>query len=98
MARKGFGVSIVTDLGNGQFQVSGSVNEGTTSLDAAVAVLVADAAAPTQAHVTTANTALTAFKVPALAVNYDDTQITSLNRLKRALDEVLRQAQSSGMV
>lgn len=98
MARKGFGVTVVASLGDGQFQVSGSVNEGSTSLDAAVAVLVADAASPTQAHVTTANAALTAFKVPHLAINYDDAQITSLNRLKRALDEVLRQAASSGMV
>lgn len=98
MARKGFGVTIRQSLGSGQYSLANSGTDGGTALADAIAVLVADGATPTQAHVTTANAALTAFNTPHVVVTYDTTAVTNLNQLKRAFDAALRQAQASGMV
>lgn len=67
------------------------------ALVAAMAVLVADAASPTQAHVTTANSALTSYlaDVPAgrptnadVVVSVDAATVTTRSRLRAALRRV----------
>lgn len=71
-----------------------------TSLAAAMAVLVADAASPTQAHVTTANTALTAITPVGgkdLVVSIDRTKINSISSLRAAFNLMIQAARSSGM-
>lgn len=98
MARRGFGVTVGQSLGDGQYPVSDTGSDGGTALAAAIAVLVADAEAPTEAHVTTANAAHTVFITPHVVVTYDTTAVTTMNQLKRALDAVLRRAQASGIV
>jgi predicted dinucleotide-utilizing enzyme len=100
MARAAINVNI-----GGQLDASGkfgtSINSGSTpdiaSVVADTAVLVADAASPTQAHVTTLNghvgplnTAITG----DLTVTWDTSKITTLNQLKAALAQVLTSAQS----
>jgi hypothetical protein len=70
-----------------------------TALAAAMAVLVADAASPTQAHVTTANTALTAITPVAkdLVVSFDKAKISSISSLRAALNLVLKAAEAAGL-
>lgn len=97
MARVGLHANVGQSLGDGHYVIHSANNDGGAALDAAVAVLVADAAAPTQAHVTTANTALTAFKAPHVVLTYDTTAVTSMNQLKRAVAALLTRAEGSGL-
>jgi len=67
-----------------QIDVEGLV----AALDAAMAVLVADGASPTQAHVTTAAAALTALKVvwaSDFIIDYNRTAIMSQNLQRQAM-------------
>lgn len=64
-----------------------------------MAVLVADGASPTQAHVTTANTALTNFKASDVSVYIGSTtNVSSLTKLKAALDAIYRTVQGSDLL
>lgn len=102
MARSGFAFTKIETIGESTglgvtraiFRHSG--NDGGTALAAAMAVLVADAASPTQAHVTTANAALPAV-TGDLQVSYDTSKITTTNQLKRACDALLHAARGSGI-
>lgn len=87
---------------------------------AAIAVLVADGASPTQAHVTTLDNAFTTFATKQAALktavdlvktdtaaaaavtgdavlSIDTTNVSSITRLKRVIDALLRLAQGSGI-
>lgn len=68
------------------------------ALAAAVAVLVADGASPTQAHVNTANAALAAITpvTTHLVLSFDTTEFASMNTLKPALAELLDALRASG--
>lgn len=102
MARIGFNFTLIgttkesTGLGvtNAVFLRSG--NDGGTALIAAIGVLVADGATPTQAHVTTANAALPPIQGD-LTVSFDNTKITTVNQLKKACDALLQAARGSGI-
>lgn len=94
MARRAIYVNVGTSLGGGQYDVQAR-EDGADAVNA-LAVLVADAATPTQAHVTTLNTAVN--RQDSVVVSIDTTAITSVNQLKRALHEALRTAQASGIV
>ena len=127
MANAGIKVTLGTALADGHYVSSASVTSGLDSTIAtktatvvtdaaavatAVATLVTDGASPTQAHVTTLNTAwgtlntaLSALEtalatVPAadLNVSFDATTISTYNALKAALDKALRAAQGSSIV
>ena len=76
----------------------------TTAVAAAIAVLVADGASPTQAHVTTLNgawaTLLAAINTSVvgasdIAVTIDNTQFTTKNQVRVALRHLLYQAENS---
>lgn len=120
MARIAFGATLGGNLGEGRFSTSsGSVapaitNANTangtlkTDVAAAVAVLVADGASPTQAHVTTLNvawgllaTAIAAAATGAAAANVvldiDNTVVTTRNGVKAAVAELLRTVEGSGL-
>lgn len=116
MARIAFGCTLGSDLGQGRFGSSaGSVAPASTSagvasgtltanVAAAVAVLVADGASPTQAHVTTLNvawgllaTAIAAANTAASAANVvldiDTSVVTTQNGVRhamRVLDHILK--------
>lgn len=101
MARLGFVLTKGTTLtafnaGSGLTPFSYGGNDGGTALAAAMAVLVADAASPTQAHVTTANAALPTVQGD-LQVSFDTTAITTINQLKRACDALLQAARGAGI-
>lgn len=101
MARVGFiftkGTALDAKLiAPGLIPFTSAGNDGGTALAAAMAVLVADAASPTQAHVTTANAALPTVQGD-LQVSYDNTKITTVNQLKRACDALLQAARGSGI-
>lgn len=102
MARIGFNFTLVgttkesTGLGVTYATLRQSGNDGGTALIAAIGVLVADGATPTQAHVTTANAALPPIQGD-LTVSFDNTKITTVNQLKRACDALLQAARGSGI-
>lgn len=101
MARAGFIFTKGTQInpfaaGSGLTPFTSAGNDGGTALAAAVAVLVADGATPTQAHVTTANAALPAVQGD-LNVSYDTAKITTVNQLKRACDALLQAARGAGI-
>ncbi len=120
MARIAFGCTLGQSLGEGRFNsTSGSVPPASTSagvaagtltddVAAAVAVLVADGACPTQAHVNTLNTAwgllataIAAANTGAAAANMvldiDTSVITTRNALRAGLRDLLRTVDGSGM-
>lgn len=115
MARAGFIFTKGSTLdafagGSGRTRFTYKGNDGgaalatdTAALSTAIGVLVADGASPTQAHVTTANNALTLVNadLPAvqgdLQVSFDTTAITTINQLKRACDELLQAARGAGI-
>lgn len=70
------------------------------AVDADVAVLVADAASPTQAHVTTLNGHLTTLDAAAVAghaiLKVDKAQITNLSDLRKVFAALYAAATSSG--
>lgn len=101
MARAGFIFTKGTDLdafkgGSGLTPFTYAGNDGGTALAAAMAVLVADGATPTQAHVTTANGALPTVQGD-FQVSYDAAKITTINQLKRACDALLQAARGAGI-
>lgn len=79
----------------------------TAAVEAAVAVLLADGASPTQAHVNTLSAAWITLKALVdavttpptgnLVVLYDDAVITDGNRFKSSLDGALQAARSRGL-
>jgi autotransporter translocation and assembly factor TamB len=73
-----------------------SGNDGGAALAAAVAVLVADAATPTQAHVTTANAALPTVQGD-FQLSYDTAKLTSVNHFKDAFAQLLIALRASGI-
>ena len=75
---------------------SAQSTDGGTALAAAIGVLVADGATPTQAHVTTANAALSAVQGD-VNVSFDNTKITTVNQLKAAFAAALQAARGSGI-
>ncbi len=100
MARLGFiltklpNLQTRTDVIQPSFTQAG--NDGGTALAAAVAVLVADGATPTQAHVNTANAALPTVQGD-LQLSFDSTKITTVNQLKAAFAQLLQAARGSGI-
>jgi hypothetical protein len=74
-----------------------------TAFEAALAVLVADGASPTQAHVTTANNDYTTFKAdlvapPATAdviISFDASKVVNKSTLYRAIDRLIQVIQGS---
>jgi hypothetical protein len=69
------------------------------TFEAALAVLVADGASPTQAHVTTANNAYTNVKAiwaKDLVVDYDRANINTANLKQQALRAMLQQMLNVG--
>ena len=94
-------------------QFTGSVNgaDGTTAfladdpytgtleaaVNSAVAALVADGATPTQAHVTTLNSAWTAFVAGAqdISLSVNTSNIPTVSRLRQALNKLLLLAQGT---
>lgn len=120
MARIAFGCTLGQSLGEGRFSSnSGSVAPAstsaataagtlTTNVAAAVAVLVADGASPTQAHVTTLNTAWgplatavaaanTASTAANVVLDIDTSVVTTKNGVKAAMRDLLRTLDGSGM-
>jgi hypothetical protein len=93
MARVGFYVTVGQSLGDGHYSLS--TRQGGADIEATVATLVADAGAPTQAHVTSLSTALTARG--DVHLSYDTTKVTTLNQLKRAVAAILHNAQGAGL-
>lgn len=117
MARYALAVTLGASLGEGRFSttVVGKlpVDAATLTTDAApvaaaMAVLVADGASPTQAHVNTANAAYTTLAADIVAVNtaasgdllvtYDAAVVTSITKLKRAFGAALQAAINSGIL
>lgn len=108
MARFAAAVTLANSSGVATFGSTGGcsdvVNGATVAttraaLVAAMAVLVADAASPTQAHVTTADAALTAYlaDVPAgrpantdVIVSVDAATVVTRSRLRQALRRIER--------
>lgn len=108
MARNAVSCKVQARLANGTAVITGHarpvdpVNGATTAADqaavaAAVATLVADAASPTQAHVTTLNSAWGTLAadiapVPAAAdvvISYNATTVVSRDTLRQAVDQLL---------
>lgn len=100
MARVGFGATVGASFGEGQYSIqAGSANTATAAVADAVAVLVADGASPTEAHVTDLNNAWTAYLAAAqknVTLDVDNSVVTSMNALRRALDALLLLARASG--
>ena len=72
----------------------GSQQETVAPFEAALAVLVADGASPTQAHVTTANNAYTSLKAiwaKDFVVDYDRATINTDNLKNQAIRAILQQ-------
>ena len=76
-----------------------------TALAAAMAVLVADGAAPTQAHVTTANNALTAYLAAVssntganLVLIVDTAVLTTSNKISSAVKAALQLLRNYGLL
>jgi hypothetical protein len=113
VARRAVAVKLGQSLGDGRYSSSAgfgvpltntaTVASGTllTNVTAATAVLVADGASPTQAHVTTLNTAVgllatavaattTAAGSSNLVIDFDAAVITSLSQLRAAIDHALK--------
>lgn len=120
MARIAFGCTLGGDLGEGRFAAGAgavtpaSVSSGTasgtltTNVAAAVAVLVADGASPTQAHVNTLNTAWgllataiaaanTATTAANAVLDIDTSVITTQNGVRAAMRELMQAVRGSGL-
>lgn len=108
MARRSFYATLGTALANGDQPVSSSedgadIVTALAALSAAIATLVADAATPTQAHVTAANTALTNYNAALarksdLVLDFNAATVTTVTQLRRLADQTLRQALGNGIV
>lgn len=120
MARIAFGASLGGNLGEGRFSTSsGSVapaitsaniaaGQLTTDVAAAVAVLVADGASPTQGHVNTLNTAwgllaaaianaATGAAAANVVLDIDASVVTTRNGVRAALRDIMRTVEGSGL-
>lgn len=120
MARIAFGATLGGNLGEGKFSTSGGsvapaataagVAAGTltTNVAAAVAVLVADGASPTQAHVNTLNTAWgllataiaaanTATAAANVVLDIDTAVVTTQNGVRAAMRELMQTVRGSGL-
>lgn len=94
-----FGTTNVVDPVNGA-----TVATTRAAIVASMAVLVADGATPTEAHVTTADTDLTAFLADVAArpaqtdvvLSVDLANVTTITQLRRALNALITQAEGSG--
>lgn len=117
MARQSYAVTIGQALGPEKFNtsvagtsdaVTSTAAVDTTAVAAAIAVLVADGATPTQAHVTTLNSAwttllaeITAAKAAGtgdVVLSVDLSTITTGNQLRYALRTLLLQWQGNGSI
>lgn len=115
MARKAFSITAASttigreNFGSARSDLDPVMTTGyaaaKTAFEAALAVCVADAASPTQAHVTSADSAYTTFKaamggVPTssdLVVSVDLAKISSLSSLRAAFNRLLAAAEAGGM-
>lgn len=120
MARVAFGCTLGQSLGSGLYNASAGGRASivtlantasgalTTDVAAAVAVLVADGASPTQAHVNTLNTAwgLLATAIAAadaaggavnVVLDIDEAVVTSQNAMRAALRKIMQAVEGSGM-
>lgn len=98
-ARLGNGTAVLTAHARPVDPVNGATIATTqAAVAAALAVLVADGASPTEGHVTTLDAAYTALvadiaPLPANAdvvISYNATTVVDLNALRQAVDELLR--------
>ena len=93
MARQAFTVTLLPALTDGSQPVT-SASKG-VALDAALAAAVAIGAGDASAAVLAVQTQANAGDVQ---LRYNDATVTSYNKLKAAVDALLLQARSSGMV
>lgn len=107
MARKGFQATIGASLGNGEYVVSAASGgaakqDSTTAATLAAAIAAAqlvgtgDASAEIDA-VDDAYAALVVDNAGHVSLTYDTTAVTTLNQLRRGVEAIMRQAQSSGL-
>lgn len=94
MATRSIYVTLGVKNGDGGYP-SARTSEDGADVVSTVATLVADAASPTQAHVTALTTALA--RQGDLVLQWNTTNITSLTALRKAVDHALRQAAGNGM-
>lgn len=103
MARVAFGCTLGQSLGQGQFNASAfaAAPLDLTAVEAAIAVLEADGASPTQAHVnslrTVWNTLSAATTANNVSLQIDNAVVTTQNGLKAAVAALLKTAQGSGL-
>lgn len=122
MAARSIIVTLGTDNGDGTFVtkpagkgdpvVVGAAIPSFVNLAASMAVLVADGASPTQAHVTTANNDLTTLTAASVAYNaamqgavgsnlvliLDTAVLTTSNKIKSAVAAALQMCRNFGIV
>lgn len=118
MARQSIKVTIGTAFGEGRLtpdanQTGAGLNATTLVADqvlsaASLATLVADGAAPTQAHVTAFAATYTTLAADIAALNtaitgdvqitWDTTKVTTITQLKRAFDAALQAAGGGGIL
>lgn len=94
MATRSIYVTLGTKALNGDYP-SARASEDGADVVSAVATLVADAATPTQAHVTALTTAQA--RAGDLVLQWNTTNITTLTQLKKAVAAALQQAAGNGM-
>ncbi len=94
MATRSIYVTLNQSLTDNAFSVQ-SKGDG-ADVVSAVATLVADAATPTQAHVTALTTAIA--RQGDVVLTFNTTNITSLTKLRAAVNAALQQAAGNGMV
>jgi hypothetical protein len=72
--------------------------DNTASVEAAIAVLEADGAAPTQAHVNSLRTVWNTLKSGNVIVTIDTAAVTTRTQLRAALDAVMFNLQGSDLL
>ena len=102
MARAALAVSAAgTTIGSEGFGPSKSSDSVAkrTAFETTLATLVADGATPTQAHVTAANTAYTAFTsaLGDVELSYDTTNVTSVSSLRAPVKRLIHAARAAGL-
>lgn len=99
------GFQATAGIGDQVAAVAAAQGAHKTSFETALATLVADGASPTQAHVTSANSAYTTLKTDIGAMNlpsgcailiYDTANVTNFNDLKNALAAALNAVRGNG--
>jgi hypothetical protein len=94
VATRSIYVTLGTKTLNGDYPSVTSKEDG-ADVVSAVATLVADAASPTQAHVTALTTAQA--RQGDLVLQWNTTNITTVTQLRKAVDAALRQVAGNGM-